>query len=194
MPLPPVASAEDLIEQIAAGPAAIDEQTPAGLTPPVEDAAATWEILREMAREEGCTFQGAAELFQDFSVRLRMQRLVMAGMDVTKFRRRFAMAVAGVVDPEDPALADILRLGSVVSEDLLAPFLSLALAALNGAPCPDDAELARVYGTSSPGRIRRLIDHFEKTGLFVIRTDFSGRRSVTIPELGLSSAPALQDA
>lgn len=49
--------------------------------------------------------------------------------------------------------------------------------------------LARVYGTSSPGRIRRLIDHYERSGLIVVRTDFSGRRSVSIPELGLATEP-----
>jgi len=31
----------------------------------------------------------------------------------------------------------------------------------------------------------------EKLGLVVIRTDFSGRRSIGIPDLGLSTAPML---
>ena len=39
------------------------------------------------------------------------------------------------------------------------------------------------------GRIRRLLDHYEKIGLIVVRTDFSGRRSVSIPELGLTTEP-----
>ena len=30
----------------------------------------------------------------------------------------------------------------------------------------------------APGRIRRLIEHLEKSGLIVVRTDFGGRRSV----------------
>ena len=59
----------------------------------------------------------------------------------------------------------------------------------SGRPCPDDDELAVIYGTSSPGRLRRLLDHYEKTGLIVVRTDFSGRRSVSIPELGLATEP-----
>jgi Holliday junction resolvase len=49
--------------------------------------------------------------------------------------------------------------------------------------------LARAYGTSSKGRIRRLVDHLERTGLIVVRTDFSGRRSIGIPDLGVTTAP-----
>jgi hypothetical protein len=75
-----------------------------------------------------------------------------------------------------------------VPEDLLAPYLLLARAALDNAPCPDDAELARVYGTNSPGRVRRLLEHLEKSGLIVIHTDFGGRRTVAFPEHGLTTA------
>jgi hypothetical protein len=51
-----------------------------------------------------------------------------------------------------------------VADDVLAPFLLMARAAMDGAPCPDDEALARAYGTSSPGRIRRLLEHLEKAG------------------------------
>ena len=74
-------------------------------------------------------------------------------------------------------------------DDLLAPFLLLAVAAVEGAPCPDDDRLAEVYGTRSPGRIRRLLEHLEKSNLIVVRTDYGGRRSVGIPDLGLVTAP-----
>jgi hypothetical protein len=50
--------------------------------------------------------------------------------------------------------------------------------------------LARAYGTSSPGRVRRLIDYMEKLGVIVARTDFGGRRSIGVPQLGLSTAAA----
>ena len=52
------------------------------------------------------------------------------------------------------------------------------------------AALARAYGTSSPGRVRRLIDYMEKLGVIVARTDFSGKRSIGVPGLGLSTAAA----
>jgi len=70
-----------------------------------------------------------------------------------------------------------------------AEAVTIARAAHEGAACPDDEELARIYGTNSLGRIRRLLEHYERAGLIVVRTDFSGRRSVAIPELSLSTAP-----
>ena len=108
---------------------------------------------------------------------------------IDEAQRPLQTPVAGVEDPHDPAWQDILRVGAGLADDLLAPFLVIARAAQDGLPCPDDDELARVYGTSSPGRLRRLIEHYERNGLIVVRTDFGGRRSVTIPELGLSTAP-----
>jgi hypothetical protein len=180
---PPAAAPEELIERIvhadeAAQPA--PESGPAIDTGPVIAA-----ILAEMAEEENAAFQSAAALFQDFSVRARMARIPGHGLDVAMFRRRFAQAVAGLGEDD----GDILRLARDVPDETLAPFLLLAKAAKEGRPCPEDEALARAYGTSSPGRIRRLLDHFEKSGLIVMRTDYGGRRSVGIPELGLSTAP-----
>lgn len=191
-PPPPARAPEPdlLAERIAAFDA---EPEPAFDAPPPPDAAESAReiaaILVDMAAEADCTFQSPAALYQDFSVRCRMRRLRLDGYDVTRFRRGFAIAVAGITDPADPRWADLLSLARDVPEDLLAPFLLLARAAQEGAPCPEDAELARVHGTSSPGRMRRLLDHFEKTGLIVIRTDYSGRRSIGIPLLGTATEP-----
>jgi len=151
--------------------------------------AAVSEILLDMVAEPECTFQPPAKLFQDFSVRCRMQRLTAGHVDMGQFRRRFAMAVAGITDATSGPWPEILRIARVLPDDLLAPFLVIARAAQDGAPCPDDDELARVYGTNSPGRLRRLLEHYERSGLIVVRTDFSGRRSISIPELGLATEP-----
>jgi hypothetical protein len=140
-----------------------------------------------MAEEADCTFQPIATLFQDFTVRCRMKRLAGHGLDITAFRRRFALAVAGVV-PGDAEWAEVVALGQGVADDLLAPFLVIARAAQQGAPCPNDGALSRVYGTSSSGRIRRLLEHYEKAGLIVLRTDYSGRRSIGVPALGATTA------
>ncbi|WP_374529938.1 helicase HerA domain-containing protein [Novosphingobium sp.] len=156
--------------------------------PPEEVRRVLSEIMLDMAGEEGATFQGAASLFQDFSVRCRMQRIGAHVGDVTRFRRRFAYAVAGIGDPDAPEWSALAALAARVEDDVLAPFLLIARAALEGTPCPDDEDLARAYGTSSSGRIRRLIEHLEKSGLIVVRTDFQGRRSIGIPELGMSTA------
>lgn len=184
-PIHRAVAAEELIEQIAC--ATVEEDFPSQPTPEREPIIA--EILSEMAAEDGCTYQSSAVLYQDFTVRCRMRRITAGDLDLMQFRRRFAIAYAGLDDPADESIPQILRLARNVPEELLTPFLVLARAARDNAPCPDDDALARAYGTSSPGRIRRLLDHFERTGIIVMRTDFSGRRSVTIPELGLATAP-----
>ncbi|WP_223805187.1 ATP-binding protein [Tsuneonella flava] len=192
-PAPPKPDTDALIGEIAATSLKLPE--PAADAPAVESRsqedvdAALAQILRDLAAEEDCTFQPPAKLFQDFTVRCRMQRLTAGRVDMTVFQRRFAMAVAGVTDPASEPWPDILRIAGVLPDDLLAPFLAIAKAASEGAPCPDDDELARLYGTSSPGRLKRLLDHYERVGIIVMRTDFSGRRSVFIPELGTSTEP-----
>ena len=191
-PEPPPASPaiDELIERFAPEAAAPAPAALAPAGPPQHEIdAAITAILRDMAAEEGCTYQQPAKLYQDFTVRCRMQRLTAGQVDMAGFQRRFAMAVAGITDPDSNEAREILRVASPLAVDLLAPFLAIARAAQAGAPCPDDAELAVIYGTSSPGRIRRLLDHYEKIGLIVVRTDFSGRRSVSIPELGLTTEP-----
>ncbi len=147
------------------------------------------EIMNEMAADPECAFQPIASLYQDFTVRCRMRQLAKAPIDLPAFRRRYAIAQAGMDDPSDPRWAGALDLAGRVSEDIVAPFLMLAHAAITGAPCPNDEDLARAYGTQSAGRVRRLIDYMERNNLIVVRTDFGGRRSVGIPELGLSTAP-----
>jgi hypothetical protein len=71
---------------------------------------------------------------------------------------------------------------------MIGAFLLVAKAAREGRPCPSDAELATTYGTSSLGRVRRLIGYIETRELFVTRTDLSGKRSITIPRLGWTTA------
>ena len=117
------------------------------------------------------------------------RRIAGDTLDLATFRRRLAMAIAGIADPSDAQWAGVVRVGRTVPDDVLAPFLLLAKAAQAGEPCPKDEALARAYGTSSRGRIRSLIEYLEKSGLIVLRTDFAGRRSVGIPALGLTTAP-----
>jgi uncharacterized protein len=148
-------------------------------------------VLLEMAREEGCTFQPSATLFQDFTVRCRMRGVRAHGLDATEFRRRFSAALAGVDDREgDGQFAPILLMARTVPEELAAPFMAIAKAAVTGEACPDDDRLAELYGTSSLSRARRMLDHLERMGLIVVRTDFSGRRTVAIPQLNLMTLAA----
>jgi len=146
-------------------------------------------ILNEMAADPECAFQPPAALYQDFTVRCRMRQMAKSPVDLPAFRRRYAIAQAGIEDPSHPRWAGALDLAGRVSDDMAAPLLMFARAAIMGEPCPGDEELARAYGTQSAGRVRRLIDYMERNGLIVVRTDFGGRRSVGIPGLGLSTAP-----
>jgi hypothetical protein len=189
---PAAIAASELIDRIA-GAVPLSEQVEPPAEPSLfaaeEDAATIAQILTDMAAEPDCTFQPPAQLYQDFTVRCRMARIAPGTIDLPAFRRRFAMAVAGIADDAAPQWRQLVALGRDVPDDLLAPFMVLAVAASGGAPCPDDDTLAAIYGTRSSGRIRRLLDHLEKQGLIVVRTDYGGRRSVGIPALGVLTQP-----
>lgn len=193
-PAPQPESVDSLIAHIATSPLAEAEETALLTTPAAAPAPdfneALGAILDEMAQDEEAPFRPAAVTYQDFTVRCRMQRIPPSILDLAAFRRRFAMTLAGFDTQREPSDADdMLRdIARSVPDDLLAPFLLIARAAIDGEPCPDDDSLARIYGTRSPGRIRRLLEHLEKSGLIVLRADYGGRRSVGIPGLNLSTA------
>ena len=128
------------------------------------------------------------ELYQDFQLRCRMLGLKDPGLDLAAFRRRLAMTRAGIDDEE--SWSGALALGATLPEDSLTLFLTIARAARDAAPCPAEAELARIYGTASLGRLRRVVAAMEAQDVLVSRTDLSGRRSVSIPALGWTTAPA----
>lgn len=186
-PKPKAIAADELIRQIA-DPDAPDESI--DQPPPPDDGAIQAAIvaaLEAMLEDPQCAFQPDAALYQDFTIRCRMQRLTNAPLDLAEFRRRFALAKGGILDPAEPRWKEVLEAASALPEDMSAPFLLIARAAAEGSPCPDDDALGRAYGTSSPGRIRRLIEYMEKQGAVVVRSDYSGRRSIGVPELGLST-------
>src|SRR3546814_5437852 len=76
-----------------------------------------------------------------------------------------------------------------LSEDIQGLFLLIARAALDQAPCPSDAEVARVCGSRSTGRAKRLLAYMESQGLLVCRNDLRGNRIIALPELGWTTAP-----
>ena len=140
-------------------------------------------ILAEMAAEEGATFQPLASLFRDFAIRCRQRGVPSAHVDMALFRRLFAFACAGLDRLDADRRAVVERLAESVEDDVLAPYLAICVAAAQGRSAPDEDELARVYGSTSPGRIRRLLDHLERMGLIVVREDFGGERSLSVPGL-----------
>jgi hypothetical protein len=148
------------------------------------------DALGEIVADAAGGPQPIASLYQDFVIRLRMRGLTMAP-DMAWFRRRLALAQAGI--DEDESWAEALALGESLPEEMLAPFLRIARAAREGAECPQDIELAGLYGTSSTGRVRWLLATMEGQGLIATRIDLAGKRTISLPHLGWQTAAAIPD-
>ncbi len=146
------------------------------------------DVLRANVADGDAAMRPPSVLFQDFQVRCRMAGLAKPPLDLAGFTRRLSAARAGIFDVSDPEWAAAMALADTLPEDMIGPFLLVARAAREGEPCPSDAALAETYGTSSLGRVRRLVGYIESRELFVLRTDLSGKRSITIPRLGWTTA------
>lgn len=191
-PPPPVSTADILTQLAQARPKAEEPAEP--LLPVIAEAdhaARIDEVLREILVDPDAAFRTVAVLYQDFLVRCRIRRVPGEPLTLADFRRRFAVARAGVdmTREGEEGWPQAVTLSAGLPDDLQGVFLVIARAALTGAPCPSDATIARVYGSHSPSRARRLIAYFEERGLFVVRTDFRGRRIVASPDLGCETAP-----
>ena len=157
---------------------------------PEEVEAIVRQVLADIVADPDHLQRQAPVLFQDFGVRCRMAGVARPPLDLPAFTRRLACARAGITDVTEAEWQDALALGGTLPDDMLGPFLLVARAAREGAPCPSDAAIAETYGTSSLGRARRLIGYIESRELFVTRVDLGGKRSITIPHLGWTTAPA----
>jgi hypothetical protein len=142
------------------------------------------DVLRAILSDDDAAQRPAAMLYQDFGVRCRMAGLSRPPLDLPAFTRRLSCARAGIFESPEAEWGDALQLAASLPDDMLGPFLLIARAARAGEPCPSDEEIARTYGTSSMGRVKRLVAYIESRDLFVCRTDLSGRRSITLPHLG----------
>ena len=152
-------------------------------------------VLREILEDPDAAFRPDAVLYQDFQVRCRIHRVPGEPLPLPAFRRRLAIARAGVDKATDSERWEkALALSETLPDDLHGIFLLVARAAIDNQPCPSDAALARAYGSHSPRRARRLLTYFEERGLLVARTDFHGRRVVAFPDLGCETAPGHPDA
>ncbi|MBX3592922.1 ATP-binding protein [Sphingomonas sp.] len=145
-------------------------------------------VIAEIAAEDARV--PLPNAYQDYGVRCRM-RGVEGGSDLAAFRQALALARAGIDDAE--GWDEALGLAASLPEEMLAPFLGIARAARAGEACPSDSAIAALYGTSSIGRAKRMLAHIEEKGLIVTRTDLSGKRSVSLPHLGWTTAPAWPD-
>jgi len=191
-PPPPVEPVEHLLHRIdEADPdaAAAEPEMPMFDVPdtgPVIDA-----VLRDIVADEDAAHRAPGALFQDFAIRCRMQGVAKAPLSPSEFTRRLTLARAGLFseDLADEGWAAALRLADSVPEDMLGVFMLIARAAREAAPCPSEEEIARVYGTASIGRARRLLGYMESRNYLALRVDLRGRRTAAIPSLGWATGP-----
>ncbi len=190
-PAPPVLPARPVDELIGALASRSVSPAPVPDVPPLEPHERDMIIaalLEEIAGESAS--RPPSSLYSDFQSRCRM-RGVGDSLDAAAFAKRLSLAGAGIHDPE--GWEEVMELGAALPEEMLTPFLAVARAARAGEACPTDAELALLYRTSSAGRARRMLAFIEEKGLIVCRIDLSGKRSISLPHLGWTTAPALPD-
>jgi hypothetical protein len=187
-PAPKPLASETLIEALARSTSVAAE--PESERDPEETAGLIADVLRDIVGDGESALRSPAVLYQDFLVRCRMVGLARPPLDLSNFVRRLSAARAGIHGDPDEDWSQALDAAGALPDDMLGPFLLVARAAREGLPCPSDTEIAASYGTSSLGRVRRLMTYIESRDLFVTRVDLSGKRSITIPRLGWTTQPA----
>ncbi|MGK6354257.1 helicase HerA domain-containing protein [Sphingomonas sp. DT-207] len=187
-PVPTQTASERLIEALARSVPEPAEAAPE--IEPEEAAARIADVLRDIVEDSESTYRSPSVLYQDFLVRCRMVGLARPPLDLSGFVRRLSAARAGIHGDPDAEWSQALEAARALPDDMLGPFLLIARAAREGEPCPSDAEIAATYGTSSLGRVRRLLSYIESRELFVTRVDLAGKRSITIPRLGWTTQPS----
>ena len=190
---PPPTSTAELLAQLSR-PRPAPEPAPEPMFAVIDEAereAGIETVLREILEDPDAGFRTDAVLYQDFLVRCRIRRVPGEPLPLPAFRRRLAVARAGVDarTAEGDGWTRALELSETLPDDLQGVFLLVARAAVAGTPGPSNAELARAYGTHSERRAQRLLGYFEERGLLVVRTDFHGKRILAFPDLGCETAP-----
>jgi hypothetical protein len=191
-PPPPAPSTNELLAQLARPrPAPSAAPEPPSAESKAERDQALDAILREILSDPEAAFRTVAVLYQDFLVRCRIHRIGGEPLNLPAFRRRLAVARAGV----DMATADgsewdrAISFAADLPEDIQGVYLLLARVAMERSACPSDGEIARACGSRSPGRARRLVAYLESRNLVVCRNDPRGLRIIALPDLGWETGP-----
>jgi uncharacterized protein len=190
---PPPPSTNELLAQLSR-PRPEADPAPPSLFPEIDQAERDTQIdaiMAELLGDPDASFRTVAVLYQDFLVRCRIRRVPGEPPALPAFKRR--LAVARVAPDLEVAQSEgwqqALTMSEALTDDVQGVFLVLAQAAVTNAPCPSDATLARLYGTHSASRARRLLTWFEERGLLVVRLDFRNNRVVAFPDLEAETAP-----
>lgn len=185
---PPPPSVNQLLEEIVRNRPAPAPAEEAPALPPEERERALKAIAREIMADGDSFFRPEPVLFGDFQVRCRIGKL--GAVAPAEFRLHINAARAGLdADAAEGAEWDrALAIARAIPDDLQAVYLIMAGAALTGAPCPSDNEVARRCGMHSAGRARSRVKHLDKGDLVVTRSDMSGNRVAVVAELGWETA------
>ena len=189
-PKPRPVAAQDVLVQLANyRPPQRDDLPAAPAGDPAEREAALCRVLDEVLADADAASAAPAALFQDFTLRCRVRRIESDSIGLPEFKRRLAARRVGGEAPDSPHWEQAQATAAALPDDLAGPFLLIARAAIEGAPCPTDAGLAEAYGTSSAGRARRMLAYLEERGAIVVRRDLRGAPIIAVPDLGVETAP-----
>ncbi|HTN63004.1 MAG TPA: ATP-binding protein [Devosia sp.] len=192
-PPPAPTPTADILAQLSR-PRPETETAPQTLFPEIDEAerdAQIDAIMVELLGDPDASFRSVAVLYQDFLVRCRIRRVPGEAPALPAFKRKLAVARVGLdrATADSAAWQQALTLSEALADDIQGVFLVLAQAAVTAAPCPSDLTIARLYGTHSASRARRLLTYFEERGLLVVRLDFRNNRVVAFPDLDCETAP-----
>ena len=183
-------SSDAIMARIEAAPKPAYVAAPAPELTDAQRAQAMNEIIITMAEDAQIAFRPVTDLHRDFLTRCRIKRLGATLPDLRSFHKMLNVKRAELSAPEkvEPKLwGKSIDLSDRLPDDMRAPFLLIARAAVAERPAPDDAEIAQFFGSHSPGRARRLLSNMEENGLIVVRKDFQGARIIAIPELEIET-------
>ncbi len=180
----PTAPKPDLITQLDhyGAQRSADEQATQATEENTPDPAQLWQIIADMVSETDAGYRPFATLYQDFQLRARLNGLPRTVLNMERFRRLLGTIRSGI-DRERAQSAewhDIEERANRLPDDMQAVFFLLARAAMDGLPCPDDAALARAYGTHSLGRARRQLHYLEECEAIILQTQGRQRRVAII--------------
>lgn len=198
----PVAPPPDLLSQLAAhgeaqaAAAQVEQEQDETPEDQGERESRMTAIVRDMMADDETSFRSASVLYQDFLVRCRIAGLGRNALDLKGFNRALATARSGVSEDlsATPQWQEAEALAASLPEDLRSVFLFLARTAIDRQPCPSDSEIARVYGTVSQGRARRLLEWLEDRNVIVLQADGMGRRVITVIGPGWETLPGVPQA
>ncbi|SFL01670.1 helicase HerA domain-containing protein [Methylorubrum salsuginis] len=193
-PKPARPASPDVLVQLASyRPPLREDFSEAEPLDPAEREAAMAEVLASVLADSDAAACTPATLYQDFTVRCRIRRIGGEAMSLSEFKRRLAVARAGVggAIAEGPEWDRAQAIATGLPDDLAGLFLLIARTALEGAPCPSDASLAQAYGTSSAGRARRMLAYLEERGAIVMRRDLRGSPIIAVPDLDAETGPQI---